>query len=748
MSVTSRQHWAAGAALTCLSLFLAMGLFFGCGRPQWNVLIITMDTTRADALRCYGNEFIETPALNRLAREGVLFEHAYSLVPLTLPAHASIMSGMAPMSHGVIDNGAYHVPNEIVTLAEVLKEKGYETAAFISAKVLDRSFNLDQGFDLYNQDDINPQENDEDSILVADRKGNKTTDAALAWLQSHRHKPYFLWVHYYDPHAAYVPPPPYDTLYASRYLGEIAFMDSQIKRLLEDLREKGDCDHTIVIAVADHGEGLGEHSEPTHSNFLYNTTQHIPLIVRVPGLKEPGRRIKTPASQVDVMPTILAFLRIEPPAQVEGESLVSLIQNGDEGGEEEKFAFLETKANFLHYGWSPLSGIVGVRYKYIKAPKPEFYDLQTDPAELKNLYTPENKLALQLRSRLDRMEKGFERLIIGAQEAEVTPQMQRQLEALGYVVRGAHGNPKIAAGKNPLDFVDLLPAFMSMNRAIKRGDYPELLELTAKVLARDPENPFGIYRRAGALFGVGRFDEALAEYALFFKLHEDTYDGYTQVGNIYVRMSQEAKFRGDIPAARDYLQKAKTAYTKACTLARRNTEAEYFLGRIALELGNFEEAFKQFQAENLVNTEWGHLGMAKYYELQGRPGLAEAEYDQVSKLSGERSVVYWQEFAQFLNSQNRGAEAFDFLQKAVKEDPSLNTDSGFRRALETARQAKGAAAPGAEAAPGGTVAPGNGAGPAVVPGLSVSPAATPGGAAAPGGPPRALPPSSPSPRSD
>lgn len=667
-------------------------LVFGCGRKTPNILILTLDTTRADRLRCYGYQHIETPAINDLARSGTLFEYAYSHIPLTLPAHTSIMSGTVPISHGVIDNGGYKVPDELITLAEIFKDRGYSTGAFISAKVLDAEFNLTQGFDTYNADDINPQSDKDESLLVADRKGDRTTDAALRWLTGNRDKPWFMWVHYYDPHMQYKPPPPFDKIYAIPYDGEIAFMDSQIKRVIEQVRADGNWDDTIIIVVGDHGESLGEHKERTHSNFIYNATQHIPLIIRFPGLKP--SRVSAVVSQIDIMPTLLAYLGLEIPAQVEGESLLSLMKGEEE--ETERAAFLESKTALLHFGWAPLSGIVTSRYKYIKAPKPELYDLQNDPGELNNLFSPENKIALQLRARLDQMEQEYNRLKIESQEAEIDPRTKAQLEALGYVVNGSVGNPSLAAGKDPKDFADVLGYFNQLNAAIKVNHYARVLEVAEKILARDPTNPTAMFRRAWGLFGLGRFDEAIAGYHEFFKVHNETFQGWVHIGNIYVRLSQDAKIKKDDAAWREYIIKAREAYLNATKLEKVHAEASYFIGRIDLELGRIEEARQIFESEELADTDWAALGMAKYYQLNDRPGLAEAEFARIANRADDQkkpNLIFWQEYAQFLLSQNRAADALDLLEKSLKEDPALATDTGFMRALNQARAAVGSPAP-------------------------------------------------------
>lgn len=673
--------WTVAAGVAAWSLLGSTGCHLG---GKMNLLIVTMDTTRVDHLRCYGNIRIETPTLNQLAREGVLFENAYSHIPLTLPAHTSIMTGTVPMFHGVIDNGAYLVPDRIETLAEVTKAAGYNTAAFVSAAVLRKVFNLDQGFEHWDEEGI--EEQVEDSPLVADRKGDKVTDAALNWLGENYQEPFFLWVHYYDPHAAYDPPEPYKTLYLDHYDGEIAFMDSQIKRLFEDLKEKGIYDKTVIVAIADHGEGLGEHEESTHATFIYNTTQHIPFILRVPHYRHQGRRVKTVVSQIDVMPTVLDYLGIKWPAEVAGESQKELLENESEP-EVQRFAFLESKWPLLHYNWSPLSALVSKKYKYIQAPKPELYDLEDDPHEVNNIYEQNQKIAAQYRTRLKDLEGGWNQSKLESTEAEITPEMEKQLAALGYVVGGHEGNVDLAVEKDPKDYKHLIPLFNDSNNARSKSDFNRLLRLSEMILEGDSVNPQALLDRAEALFGLGRYEEAIKAYQQHYTKHDvETHNSYIKIGMCYIRMAGIDLKDGNTQEGRENYLKAEEAFEKSVGIKDRNPIAHYYLGRLNLLLGRPQEALAQFEHPSLKNDELGHVGMGTYYMKAGRPGLAEAEFNRAGDLAGEVSVIYFQEHAQFYMAMGRDQEALEFLEKAIKEDPSLVKEQALMEALERLRK--------------------------------------------------------------
>ncbi|HUT52589.1 MAG TPA: sulfatase-like hydrolase/transferase [bacterium] len=688
-----------GAALSAVVVSAAIGSGCHRGGKKWNVLIVTMDTTRADHLRCYGYQWIETPTLNQLASQGVLFERAYSCVPLTLPAHASIMTGTVPLYHGVEDNGAYRVPDNLDTMAEILKGKGYQTAAFLSAAVLKSVFNLNQGFDTYDDSGIEPQK--QMSSLVAERKGDKTTDAAMAWLSEHYQKPFFAWVHYYDPHAEYDPPPPFDTMYGIPYDGEIAFMDTQIRRLMVKLTELGVYENTLIIVVGDHGESLGEHSEPTHSLFIYDGTQHIPLIIRMPDNPFPGKRVKKAASQIDILSTVLDYLGIPVPPQDQGASLRPIMESADEP-EADRFAFMESKMAFLHYGWAPLSGIADGRYKYIKAPTPELYDLGKDKKELINLWEqhclddtkpgPDCKRANQMRVRLEGLERNWGKAKLESVEADISPQMKAQLEALGYVVGGFHGNLEKAVTKDPKDYKSIIMPLQNMNRFVKDQDFKKLMELADKVMAVDPENPMALDSRAEALYGMGEYDKAIATYQLILQIHGSTVEKpYRKMGTIYIRMSAVAKTEGKDGVANEDLAKAKENFKRSIEIAPRNPAAKYYLGRLQVEDGGTEElnqAIANFQSPGLADSDLGHVGMALVYEKQGRDGLAEAEFERAGEVAGDRSLIYWQEMAQYLIRHNRKANALELLEKALEKDKTLQDEPMFMKTLNELKAPK------------------------------------------------------------
>ena len=342
-----------------------------------NVLFVTVDTLRADRLPAYGETGVRTPTLDALAARGTVFERCMSATPLTLPSHTTIFSGTLPLHHGVRDNGAFTVPKDLPLLPELYQSRGYATGAFVAAFVLDSRWKLNRGFDYY-FDQFDTRKANLVSIGDIERPASEVVDAALGWLEKRdQKKPFFLWVHLFDPHAPYEPPPPFAEEYADRpYLGEIAYVDSQLARLTAFLDAQGLSGRTAVVLTGDHGESLGDHGEEGHGFFVYQEALHVPFLLVAPGAAKPQRRSEV-VSLADVMPTLVELSDMPLPAGVQGRSLVPLLSG--RGRTEPRPAYSETHYPRLHFGWSELTAIQDGRYKLIESPDPELYDLEADP---------------------------------------------------------------------------------------------------------------------------------------------------------------------------------------------------------------------------------------------------------------------------------------------------------------------------------------------------------------------------------
>jgi arylsulfatase A-like enzyme len=408
------------------------------------VVIITLDTTRADRLSPYGLMDVSLPALERLAREGVLFHQASTVAPLTLPAHSSLFTGLFPHRHGVRDNADRPLAADRVTLAEILREQDFETAAFVGSVVLDPERGLGQGFEEYGgvRQTISNGGATTGAPGLAPEARERRADAVVAdatrWLarlgrgdgrrDGERGPRFFLWTHLNDPHRPYDPPEPFRSQHFDPYVGEIAFADSQIGRLLDALDLHRLLDDTIVIVAGDHGESLGEHGERDHGIFVYESVLRVPLIVRAPGFTP--RRIAAPVRVVDVVPTILEILDI-PASPMDGVSLVDVMSGRRTDPELEGFA---ESMYPLRFGWSPLRALRDGRFKLIDAPRPELYDLERDPFEERNLFDERRALADAMRRRVRAAAGRSQYSFRGADDWTGVPAaLRKDLAALGYL---------------------------------------------------------------------------------------------------------------------------------------------------------------------------------------------------------------------------------------------------------------------------------------------------------------------------
>lgn len=446
--------------LSFITITLACGERHEHVRSDLNLLVITLDTTRADRLPAYGFTGVQTPNIDRLAREGVVFEQTSSAAPLTLPAHCSLFTGRFPFGHGVRDNGQPLGAQE-VTLAALLHTRGFHTGAFVGAYVLDGRWGLNRGFDQY-VDDFQSSARDAINDRGLRHPANEVVDAALTWLHASA-VPFFTWIHLYDAHAPYDPPEPYRSLYRDEpYLGAIAFIDSQIGRVLSQLESRHVLDRTVIAVVADHGESLGDHGEPSHGLFVYESVIRVPLIIRAPLSGVGHHRIHEPTRSVDLLPTVLDMLGTSPsPSSIDGVSLLPMMrgQAHDLGLE----AYSETEYPLNHFGWSALMSLRRDRFKLVEAPKPELYDLDTDPGELRNLYAERPALADRMQRRLKVLRSESSRRTVSQSDTlSVSHRPDERLAGLGYVT-GAEGarlpaayGAALADPKDKLDLYNLI----------------------------------------------------------------------------------------------------------------------------------------------------------------------------------------------------------------------------------------------------------------------------------------------------
>ena len=474
-----------------------------------NVLLVTLDTLRADRLGCYGCQGVETPVIDGLAAGGVRFTDAIAPAPMTLPSHSTILTGLYPPRHGVRDNGKFRLDEGHLTLAEHLKRAEYETGAFIGSFVLDRRYGLGQGFDVYDDQMADSRRFSGVHGGSPQRPGNIVTDAALEWLTTHNEEtpnaPLFAWVHLFDAHTPYDPPEPFATTYRdSRYLGEVAFVDHQIGRLVAFLRERSLLDQTLIVIVGDHGEGLGEHNEDTHSRLIYETTMRVPMIWYCPELLGDSQVVADRVvSLADVTPTILDLLGLDPSVTPDGVSLL------DPRPPENRAVYIETIAPQLNHGWSPLFGLRRLLDKYIEAPRPEYFDLATDARELRNRYSTANDQAMALKESLAQMRRQFE-TIAGGTDSSVPAGLEEakeKLAALGYVTMSIGGEREVPA--DPKDMMPLLRKNLEATALSNAGRFAKAATLYREILEESPQDGTAWAGLSIALSQQGRIDDAI-----------------------------------------------------------------------------------------------------------------------------------------------------------------------------------------------------------------------------------------------
>jgi arylsulfatase A-like enzyme/predicted Zn-dependent protease len=626
-----------------------------------NVVVITLDTTRADHLAAYGYGDVETPALDGLARRGALFEECASVVPLTLPSHSTIFTGKYPTYHGVRVNGNTALGEVQTTLAEVLAGRGYACGAFIGAFVLDGRWGLKQGFERYD-DAFDLKKYKTLDLGMVQRPGDQVVDAALGWLEDRKNKPFFAWIHLYDPHTPYAPPEPYLSSYGRRglvglYDGEIAFMDAQVGRVARWLEESGLDRSTVVVLVGDHGEGLGSHGESSHGYFIYDYAAHVPLIVVTPFRAGRGARIPSQVSTVDVFATVLDLVKIPVPADQQGRSLVPLVMGRADG--EDVPAYAESFAPNIQFGWAPLQGLRTTRYKFISAPRLELYDLERDPREAVNILDREPAAARDLKARLDRLVEETGRGAPQPQAADLDKETVSRLAALGYV--GAPVASK-KAGAFLADPKDKLGVFESVQRAgemIQREDYgpaAEVLEATLKedpeisqallllatcrselgrkeeakvaldaVLSRDPENIQALISLANILLEEGRTDDVVAICKRTLAVDDRSVQAYMLLGEVYM--------------AADRREDALPSLEKAYEIQPKLTQNGLNLAACLVGLKRYDRAEPLLVSIIRDNPKFpfAQFNLGLLYEEQGR-------WEDARKAYADEIVVYPSEF--------------------------------------------------------------------------------------------------------
>lgn len=603
-----------------IQLFIGMALAFLAGilifRPfghrlnlkaaaDCNILLITLDTTRADHLGCYGYKKAKTPNLDRLAAEGLRFVNTYCPAPLTLPSHTSIFTGLEPVKHGVRNNGRY-LAEGIRTITEYLHDKGYKTAAFVSSYSVDSRFGLDRGFDTY---DDSFQANLPFKTLNAERRAEDTFASFAGWLENNFRQKFFCWVHYYDPHLPYTPPSPYREEFAdSPYDGEIAYMDNYVGRILDALKAKGLLDKTIIVVAGDHGEGLGEKIEQGHGIYLYEETLRVPLIFWNKSIWPRAAAINTRVRLIDIAPTLAEMLGLKAEASLmQGQSLLPVMA-GREKKDREVLA--ETVYPRENFGWSELVALVSGNWKYIQAPRPELYDLKSDPEERKNLSQYEKERSEKLKARMEQL------LLMsgggtgsGAGQTARSEDLER-LRSLGYIsFAPARPGSSVLDPKDP-EAVELLTMVQKAQMYEYQNNYEEAEKLYEKILEKTPDSPASYISLALAQARLKKMDQALETLKAGLKRLPDNELLLVRLGHTYLVMNRP--------------QEAYETMTQVLKLNPRNIDALTACGGLMEAAGQREEATRYYKMALDLEPESKFLRMALANNLAASGHFQEA----------------------------------------------------------------------------------------------------------------------------
>jgi choline-sulfatase len=592
-------------------LLLLTGLLglaaIGCSSPDRgppNVLLVSIDTLRADHVGAYGARFASTPTLDSLSAGGVRFEWAIAPTPLTLPSHATLLTALDPPHHGVRHNGIQRLTSQVETLAERLGAAGWTTGAVVGSLVLAEDTGLGRGFDHYDD-----QIRTHGEHLEGQRRAEEVNAAALGWLET-AEQPFFLFVHYYDPHATYEPPPPFDSRSEHPYDGEIAYVDAMLGQLLDGLREPGELERTLVVVTADHGESMGEHDELTHSYSIYDATQHVPLVMSGPGVPA-GRVVDGVVRTADVAPTLLAQLGLPAMAGVDGADLSPLWA---EGKASDRIAYVESMATQIDNGWSPLHGLRTPQHLYIRAPRPELYRVIDDAGQKRNLLTSATRASTQRAAAMEQVLQARLAKQRDASEVAITAERRAQLHALGYAIPET---PSTANRLDPKDGRRMLGRYDEAVRLATQGQHRAAAAVFEELLAALPESILMRRWLGSAWLNAGELDGAEKQALAVLELAPERDTAWFKLGVIRMEQGRPAE--------------AVDAFRRSIELNPRVPGPHFSLVKALLASGRLEEAIAQdarISAEAIGNVSQLRE-LADAWELAGHPQMALTAYRRV-----------------------------------------------------------------------------------------------------------------------
>lgn len=628
-----------------------------------NVLLVTLDTTRADRIGVYGYEKAKTPNLDSLALEGVRFANTYCQVPLTLPSHVSLLTGTYPIYHHVHNNGFYYLGEGHLTLAEILKKEGYKTAAFVSSFTVDSRFGIDQGFDIY-EDKL--AEDEMIKTFRSERKAEKVYEPFSRWLDKNYEEKFFCWVHFYDPHMPYNPPSPFKEEFSDvPYDGEIAYMDFYLGKTIDQLRERNILDKTLVICVGDHGEAFGEKGEVDHGLFLYNPTMKVPLIFYAENNLPPGLVVDSSVRLIDILPSVLDMLKLKIPEEVQGVSLLPYM----EGRKKENLStYMESVYPRENYGWSELVGLIDREWKYIQAPRSELYNLMQDPGEENNLFEKEKEVALRMKEALNRMVENYSS-DIEAIKKQLTLDEQERLRSLGYLGGPSSGSKPGKPLPDPKDRMDEFRLLYQAKMLEYEEKYQEAADIFQEVLRINPDLEWNYINLALIYTRMRNLDEGIRLLEQGLRRIPDSLVLLSRLAHFYMRVG---RFKEAFQTSQAVL-KVDPQYLDALVIS----------GWVKDIQGEWQESSDYFKKALEIEPE-NKLIRIKYAYSLGAIGRGEEAVKIYNQLKEEYPDDYrvYSDLGIVYNSLGRYEMAMENLRRAVELNPSPETYLNYAAILE------------------------------------------------------------------
>jgi arylsulfatase A-like enzyme/uncharacterized protein HemY len=619
-------------------LLLTSGLAFAL--PP-NIILITLDTTRADRMGFLGSKRGLTPNLDALAAQSVIFTHAYAQVPLTTPSHAALLTGTYPQYNHVEDLGA-PMPKDVPYLPDLLHQHGYKTAAFIGAYILDpwshTAPGFNRGFDFYDTD-YHQRKPGEDRYHSVERRAEDVANRALKWLKGHRQGPFFVWLHFYDAHDPYDPPPPFKARYADApYDGEIAYTDSVVGSFLAVLRQHGLYQNTVIAIAADHGEAFGEHGEERHGMFLYDETVHVPLLMKLPAGRFAGKHVDTRVALADIAPTLLRAAGVVPPPSMQAQSLFPLMDAAKPpatGKTTERPIYSESNYPHRAFGWAELRSWRAGKYLYVQAPKKELYDQSSDPDARQNLVPTAKAVADTLEGQLSDFHEKTSRA--QTEHAKLDPAQVESLRALGYLASDSSGSTKESAAVDPKDKIEIANELHRALVAIEEDRFDDAIRDLQEVVRQEPNTATGYLELGRALVHQHRYQEALPLLRTSAEKTPDSGVAHYELALVLIKAGQ---------------WEAALPEMKAAVLCLPNSaQMHFYLAAVHLRLKQIPEATAEFD---------------KTLALDANHFLANLKYGQMLFLEGDAAGAL-PKLSQAAKVNTKSAEAHQALADAYQQ---------------------------------------------------------------------------------